>query len=404
MVVYVGGIGALGTPQSRFEEAVTGNTMEYKIRYVYRVIVDNYVDGDEIFLFGYSRGAFTARAVVGLIEWAGILKKSAMPYFDAVWHAYKERLENSNDHLVSLSKQERVARMVRHVRRVDADDDWVYPNPKIICVGVFDTVGSLKAPPLWLSTNNDIEIARKARARYDSLDIDLDEVGNVFQALALDEHRFDFYPSVLARSLSLVTQNFKQTWFAGVHADMGGRNPASLSSYPLIWMVSKLQEKALLEFDDEYIRLNVIEPVRCTISTPGLQQIRHSHPIDRHPVLRALLPKMILPWLRYAPRNPNMPAALTVADPDASISSPTSHRQPLKGVATTEQTFHWTVIDRLINDTENYWDSCVALRRSNPLDVESETSVADIKARLDPPTGIDEKLFKHWQNKDDSNT
>lgn len=402
MVVYVGGIGTLGTPQSRFEEAVTGNTMEYKVRYVYRVIVDNYMDGDEIFLFGYSRGAFTARAVVGLIEWAGILKKSAMPCFDAVWHAYKERLENSNDHLVSLSKQERVAKMVRHVRGVgadDADDDCVYTNPKIICVGVFDTVGSLKAPPVWLTTTDDIEIARKARARYDGLDVDLDEVGNVFQALALDEHRFDFYPSVLARSLSLMTQNFKQTWFAGVHADMGGRNSALLGFYPLIWMVSKLQEKGLLEFDDEYIRLNVTEPVRRTISKTRLQQIRYSHPVDRHPALRALLPKMILPWLRYAPRNPNMPAALAIADPDASISSSTSDRQPLKRVATKEQTFHWTVIDCLKGDTENYWDSCFALRKSNPLEVESEISVADIKARLDPPTGIDENLFKHWQKK-----
>ena len=68
MVIYVGGIGALGTQQSRFEEAVTGNTMDYTIRYVYRVNVDNHVDDDEILFFGYSRGAFTARAVVGVIK------------------------------------------------------------------------------------------------------------------------------------------------------------------------------------------------------------------------------------------------------------------------------------------------------------------------------------------------
>lgn len=55
-VIYVGGIGALGTPQSKFEEAVTGNTMNYKICYVYRFIVDNHVDDNEVFLFGYSRG------------------------------------------------------------------------------------------------------------------------------------------------------------------------------------------------------------------------------------------------------------------------------------------------------------------------------------------------------------
>jgi len=83
-IVYVGGIGVLGTPQSRFEEAVAGNTMVYKIRYAYRVLMDNHILGDEIFLFGYSRGAFTARAVVGFIRWAGILQKGSVNNFDSV--------------------------------------------------------------------------------------------------------------------------------------------------------------------------------------------------------------------------------------------------------------------------------------------------------------------------------
>ncbi len=82
--MYVDGIGVLGTPQSRFEEAVTGNTMVYKIRYAYRVLMDNHTLGDEIFLFGYSRSAFTARAVVGFIRWAGILQKGSVNNFDSV--------------------------------------------------------------------------------------------------------------------------------------------------------------------------------------------------------------------------------------------------------------------------------------------------------------------------------
>jgi hypothetical protein len=77
IVVYVGGIGALGTPQSRFEEAVTGNTMVYKIRYAYRVIVDNYAPGDRIFLFSYSRGAFTVQALLDLYDGRGYFRKEA---------------------------------------------------------------------------------------------------------------------------------------------------------------------------------------------------------------------------------------------------------------------------------------------------------------------------------------
>lgn len=432
VVIYVGGIGALGTPQSRFEEAVTGNTMDYKIRYVYRVIVDNYVHGDEVLLFGYSRGAFTVRAVVGFIEWAGILKKSNMPCFDAVWHAYTGRLGSPDDQTGSQTKQERMASIVRDVGGDNANGSCVHPDPKIRCVGVFDTVGSLKAPPLWLNTTDDIEIARKARKRYDGLNIDLDEVENVFQALALDERRFDFYPSVLARSSSN-RQNFKQTWFAGVHADMGGRNSTPLGLFPLIWMVSKLQEAKLLDFDDDYIRRNVLNPVIKTDSKPNLESIRLSHFIDRHPILRRLLPGRFLPWFRYAHRNPNMPAGTAIAHSDPPSSDPNSDGQSVDRTATEEQMFHWTVIDRLIGGRGRYWElpprprlrfgwhyeffglldlplhivdlhmnnpqSCVALRKPKPLDPNKGISVADIKARMDRPTDIDDEVFTHFQEK-----
>ncbi len=416
MVVYVGGIGALGTPQSRFEEAVTGNTMDYKIRYVYRFIVDNYVDGDEIFLFGYSRGAFTARAVVGLIKWAGILRKSNVDCFDAVWHSYKNRSENSGENTGSQSKREIKAGWS------NADEERMHLNPRICCVGVFDTVASLKAPPLWLNTTDDIQIARTARRRYDNLDVDLGEVENVLQALALDERRFDFYPAVLAGTSSK-DQNFKQTWFPGVHADMGGRNMTPLGLFPLIWMISKLQEVKLLEFDDEYLRRNILHPLVNADSEPLSQPVIPSHFIDRHPTLRRLLPHMFLPWLRYVHRNPNMPARIAASHPDPQPSDPNSEIQPIERTAAYEQMFHWTVIDRLVSGTGDYWEAsaesrpnfgwkhrlfgfldfhtyspqiCVALRRPNPLYPKVEVSIVDIEARVDRPTGIDKEMYTQF--------
>lgn len=372
------------------------------------------------------------RAVVGFIEWAGILKKSNMPCFDAVWHAYTGRLGSPDDQTGSQTKQERMASIVRDVGGDNANGSCVHPDPKIRCVGVFDTVGSLKAPPLWLNTTDDTEIARKARKRYDGLNIDLDEVENVFQALALDERRFDFYPSVLARSSSN-RQNFKQTWFAGVHADMGGRNSTPLGLFPLIWMVSKLQEAKLLDFDDDYIRRNVLNPVIKTDSKPNLESIRLSHFIDRHPILRRLLPGRLLPWFRYAHRNPNMPAGTAIAHSDPPSSDPNSDGQSVDRTATEEQMFHWTVIDRLIGGRGRYWElpprprlrfgwhyeffglldlplhivdlhmnnpqSCVALRKPKPLDPNKGISVADIKARMDRPTDIDDEVFTHFQEK-----
>ncbi len=434
MVIYVGGIGALGTPQSRFEEAVTGNTMDYKIRYVYRVIVDNYVDGDEIFLFGYSRGAFTARAVVGLIEWAGILKKSNMHCFDAVWCAYTMRLQESKDQFGCQSKRDKAVDVVRNVGGDNVDEDSVHPDFRIRCVGVFDTVGSLKAPPLWLNTTNDLEIAKKARKRYDGLEIDLDKVENVFQALALDERRFDFYPAVLAKS-AFKGGNSKQTWFAGVHSDMGGRGMSSLGQFPLTWMVSKLQEVNLLELDDDYIRRNILTPVVNADSKSRLEWIKPSHFIDCHPNLRRFLPARCLPWFRYAHRNPNMPAALIAPHSDSPSCSPRLDAQYSKSILENEQKFHWTVKDRLISGKGNYWEvppepkpnigwsykffgllefptkiidlhinnpqSCIALRRPNPWHPKEEISIADVEARVDCATGIDEELHAHFRRRGD---
>lgn len=237
MVVYVGGIGRLGTPQSRFEEAVTGNTMDYKIRYVYRVIADNYVEGDEVFLFGYSRGAFTVRAVVGFIRWAGIVRKIELEYFDSVWRWYRQGCGRCGVGTAPPWPSDKTA----------------YKDIKIRCVGLFDTVGSLKSPPLLVTSSSDIETAELARGRNDRFDLSLkDDVENVFQALALDEHRFDFYPAVLKHA-SNGKQRFKQTWFPGVHADMGGRSSPLLTLFPFAWMISKIQEEKLLDLDDEFV-------------------------------------------------------------------------------------------------------------------------------------------------------
>jgi uncharacterized protein (DUF2235 family) len=184
--MYIGGIGAIGSPQSRFEEATTGNTMTYKVRHAYRLIVDNYCEGDEIFLFGFSRGAFTARAIAGFIDWTGLLKKDKVTeYFDEVWGKYTRRTPRKGGSPQSDFE---------HTKMIALKDgsrigDLCHKDNKIRCIGVWDTVGSLGAPPLWApSRDNDIGIAKAARQRYKVFDPELkDNVEHAFQALALDE-------------------------------------------------------------------------------------------------------------------------------------------------------------------------------------------------------------------------
>jgi hypothetical protein len=101
---YIGGIGALGNPQSRVEEAVTGNTMTYKVRYAYQLLVDNYRAGDEIFLFGFSRGAFAARAIAQFISHRGISKKGAIADFDNAWADFTRPDQPSNSLIINQSE------------------------------------------------------------------------------------------------------------------------------------------------------------------------------------------------------------------------------------------------------------------------------------------------------------
>ena len=412
MVVYVGGIGALGTPQSRFEEAVTGNTMDYKIRYVYRVLVDNYVPGDEVFLVGYSRGAFTVRAVVDFIKCAGLIHKKYMDCFDTVWNAYAERSTDDEKRQDFGPASKILAEIFQRRWGSDKISNFTHLSCTIRCMGVFDTVGSLKAPPLWVNSMNDIEITREAKRRYDGFNIDHNEdVENLFQALALDERRFDFYPAVLSKASK--QQNFKQTWFPGVHADMGGRNTTTLGLYPLVWMLSKLQENQLLELDDEYIHQNILDIIRKeTIGhkwQPHMIPIRPSHFVDRHPIVRCLIPAWALPWMRHVTRNPRMAAGLkNMSDEDNAKCRPgksDNHRENL---------FHWTVRQRLstpywemlptktslwtfltelINGQSNALQQCAALQRPDPLLPEIEVGSSDILALIDQPTGIDKDLF-----------
>lgn len=401
IVVYFGGIGALGTPQSRFEEAVTGNTMVYKIRYAYRVLMDNYTPGDKIFLFGYSRGAFTARAVVDFIRWVGILQKGSVDNFYSVWDEYRSVSKIFRDDLNSRPESQTLAALLGGGKgRVR--DDIVCKDIKIRCVGVFDTVGSLKAPPLFVTFSDDLQIAEEARKRYDRFDIHLDpEVENVFQAQALDERRFDFYPAVLERPV-IGIQHFNQTWFPGVHADMGGRTTTVLGLFPLAWMIGKLQAACLLDLDEDFVRHNIFDAlVGADLRDkddwrPSDLKITPSHWIDRHTFIRSLIPSWLLPWTRIAHRNPHMAANATTS-PQQQVAAP-----PNQGP---EQTFHWTVINR-INKPTGYWErntttkhfalTCTALRRPDPMNPNAQITKQQIEQRMDAPTGIDGDLYRHF--------
>lgn len=183
----------------------------------YRFLALNYEPGDDIFVFGFSRGAYTARSLVGMIWRIGLVTP-------------RELAGHPAENLF-----EKVLRLYRSGPEKLPPDT---PGDKVPVrfIGVFDTVGALGIPGI-------------TRLRYRFHDVKLGlQVAVARQALAIDERRLTFDPCVWSTAGNDVT-DVAQVWFEGVHSDIGGglrtTEPSELS---LAWMV---REAALagLQFD-----------------------------------------------------------------------------------------------------------------------------------------------------------
>ncbi|KAK0559773.1 hypothetical protein OC844_004174 [Tilletia horrida] len=278
---YQNGVGTSIGVLANLVAGATGYGLIENLAEAYSFLVDNYSSGDEIFLHGFSRGAYTTRAVADFINYAGILKKSQMGFLIPILTAYSRRTPTSparcrhaaevlhkyTGHWPSYDATETEKEMVRKHSpyRLSGEDElkqhWVVPQdqpraqpPPIKVVGVFDTVGALGIPGTFTLP--------VVRSRFNFFDDVLP--GNVqyaFQALALNENRADFTPTlwkVRSDEKHAHHQVVKQTWFKGSHPDIGGGfYEHGLSDITLAWLVAQLQDHAegpLLVFDTDLIK------------------------------------------------------------------------------------------------------------------------------------------------------
>jgi uncharacterized protein (DUF2235 family) len=213
----------------RFLGGALGLGISENICSCYRWLVHNYHDGDEIFLFGFSRGAYTVRSLAGLIRNCGLLKTGYEDLIPQAYALYRDRARHA--HPGSEATKKFRAENGREV--------------KIKCIGVWDTVGSLGLP---LAGFNLI-----TRGRYQFHDVTLSSwVENAFHALAIDERRRPFAPS-LWECQGFPEQRVEQVWFAGVHSNVGGGYvEPELSDITFVWMADRAAECGLV-VDPEYI-------------------------------------------------------------------------------------------------------------------------------------------------------
>jgi uncharacterized protein (DUF2235 family) len=228
-VYYHSGVGT--TRRERLTGGAFGVGLGRNVFDAYRFLIDNYESGDWLYLFGFSRGAFTARSLSGLIRSSGILRRENADRIDAAWALYRSAADGPRGVASTLFRRA-----------------YSY-EPRIHFIGVWDTVGALGIPamgPRWLKP----AVALLNR-RYQFHDTKLStQVNGAFHALAIDEQRAVFAPTMWHQQPGAdgqePKQELKQVWFTGVHCDIGGGYPdTSLSDIALLWMADRAQEYGL---------------------------------------------------------------------------------------------------------------------------------------------------------------
>src|ERR1700676_2712932 len=170
-----------------FLGSVFGQGLDENIRLAYEWLVENYNDGDEIFVFGFSRGAFTARALAGLIAIQGVLKAGSPIGVTELFDRYKKGNEESIWKLKEVQASGDTSKLTDQERLL-----LKYFQPADVkVVGVWDTVGSV-----GVAAGN---ISGISRSEFDYLQTGLRiQILNGYHALAIDEHRGDFVPPLWA--------------------------------------------------------------------------------------------------------------------------------------------------------------------------------------------------------------
>ena len=199
----------------RFIGGAIGAGLEFNIVEGYKQLAKQYKDGDEVYILGFSRGAYTARSLVGMIRNCGLVKNKRLNLSIGMAYGIYRTRDDGPDSLAARFFKSRYSREIN-----------------INFLGVWDTVGALGIPLDLLEKFNG--------AFYEFHDTKLSSlVQNAYHAVAIDEHRRD-YGATLWNPPQKPQQTMEQRWFVGAHSDVGGGYAdRRLSDISLRWMQDK---------------------------------------------------------------------------------------------------------------------------------------------------------------------
>ena len=257
VVYYNAGVGS-GGPLDRFLGGVFGAGLRDNVKRGLAFLSLNWEApeegdrADEIYIFGFSRGAYTARALAGVISAiGGIPRQASFDQLEKVWNHYRNGQEQRE------ADQPDIDRLI-----------WKMPKdgkpPVIKCVAVWDTVGSYGIPAGFGLTGLARRWTSWTRGFHDN------EIGPHIEyglhAMAIDERRRAFTATAWVNKPNEDRQNVEQVWFAGAHSNVGGGyKQAGLSDHALIWMIARTRELTGLEFDTDYIAEHFWPCAACSL-------------------------------------------------------------------------------------------------------------------------------------------
>lgn len=236
---YLHGVGDSSNPLVKALGGTLGMGVIGRIVRGFTFISRNYAEGDAIHIVGFSRGAYTARALAGMIAKVGLLRPiycDPAKKLDAYRLGIAAWARSRSIMLDGAGKLDDIARvLLEFIERCVAaqlPDDALITDIPIKSVAVWDTVGSMGIPEYAGGRRIDV---------FRFVDSDLsDKVEYGFHAMAINEMRSDF-PVTRWNP----RQKIEQVWFVGAHADIGGGYPADesrLSDIALRWMTNKLSK------------------------------------------------------------------------------------------------------------------------------------------------------------------
>jgi uncharacterized protein (DUF2235 family) len=249
---YLHGVGDTSNPLAKLAEGSLGLGLIARVLRGYTFISRNYAPGDAIYITGFSRGAYTARALgglissMGLLDWQGLglnpkgADDDGYKFAASAWSSYQHANSNNSEQSSLLGRIESVV----------ADNSqflsWLTYRPRYIpgvrieAIGVFDTVGALGIPETGQADTVRLDLLRFADTKLS------DKVAHGFHAIAADEQRVDFTPTLWDDRTGVIQQ-----LFPGAHSDVGGGYPIDeqesyLSDIAGAWMQEKFASVGVL--------------------------------------------------------------------------------------------------------------------------------------------------------------